>query len=151
MARKTKDELLKYKLKNTLTNVAKRCEVSRDEVRTFVEPILNSISSKEGNGVSCRYCAEKLTLKTVSFDHVIPLSRGGSKWGDNLAICCYICNKVKGALTDIEYSALLTLMASWEEVARLNVSRRLRLGGMFFGRFKGKKFGGKRRWLKKSA
>lgn len=146
MARRTKDEALKYKLKNSITNVAKRCEVTRQEAKSFIEPVLNSISSKGGN-VLCRYCAEKLTLKTVSFDHVIPLSRGGAKFGSNLGICCYICNKVKGALTDTEYSSLLILLATWEDVARLNVSRRLRLGGMFFGRFKGRKAGGyKRKW-----
>ncbi len=150
MAKKKKDEL-EYKLHNTVTNVARRCEQPRAVVKAFVEPILNSLVDP-GVEIMCHYCDEKLTLKTVSFDHILPLSRGGAKWQSedgksNIAICCVICNKVKGSLTEEEYNALLLCIKGWEEAARLNVTRRLRLGGMFFGRFKGRSKG--RRWKKR--
>jgi 5-methylcytosine-specific restriction endonuclease McrA len=46
------------------------------------------------NGI-CAYCDEKLK-DTFHIDHIIPLSRGGSNWPDNLALSCPRCNLSKG-------------------------------------------------------
>lgn len=42
----------------------------------------------------CCYCGGK---KTLSLDHLIPRSRGGSDSGDNLVWSCRSCNSSKGA------------------------------------------------------
>jgi 5-methylcytosine-specific restriction endonuclease McrA len=44
----------------------------------------------------CRYCLEKLTCKTFTVDHVVPVSGGGSDAFSNLVACCKYCNKFKG-------------------------------------------------------
>jgi 5-methylcytosine-specific restriction endonuclease McrA len=44
----------------------------------------------------CKYCFEKLTDKTFTVDHVIPVSAGGSDAFSNLLACCKYCNKMKG-------------------------------------------------------
>jgi 5-methylcytosine-specific restriction endonuclease McrA len=54
-------------------------------------------------GWRCRYCSIGLTPKTVTCDHQIPLSRGGSNWPANLVPACASCNKRKNAKTPMEY------------------------------------------------
>jgi 5-methylcytosine-specific restriction endonuclease McrA len=43
----------------------------------------------------CKYCYEKLTAKTFTIDHIVPVSAGGSNAFDNLVACCKYCNKMK--------------------------------------------------------
>ena len=49
----------------------------------------------------CAYCGESLI--DYHIDHVIPLSRGGSNWPENLCLACSECNLQKGALTPDEF------------------------------------------------
>lgn len=53
----------------------------------------------------CYYCGVKLTRANASFDHIVPLSRGGEdeKW--NLVWCCKKCNMSKG----------YKLLSEWED------------------------------------
>lgn len=47
-------------------------------------------------GRSCLYCGCALTDETVTKDHQIPISRGGSEWPSNLVPACRPCNSKKG-------------------------------------------------------
>ena len=51
----------------------------------------------------CEYCQVQLDEYTVSFDHRIPLSRGGSKENDNIAFTCIDCNHLKHTRTKEEF------------------------------------------------
>lgn len=53
----------------------------------------------------CAYCKCQLDTKSVTEDHRIPLSRGGSDSIDNIAPCCAQCNSSKGPRTDLEFAA----------------------------------------------
>lgn len=70
------------------------------------------------NGLKCYYCFRLMITRSYnskvapSRDHVIPLSRGGSNDGDNIVICCRMCNEIKGKLTGEEYTAWLSGSAS---------------------------------------
>lgn len=44
----------------------------------------------------CSYCGCSLTLETVTIDHMIPRSKGGSDHASNLYACCSPCNTAKG-------------------------------------------------------
>ncbi len=134
----TGKDALQYKLKNTVANLGRRCKVDSKTVRAYATPILSSVQSQPGS-ITCIYCKVVLSLGTISFDHLLPLSRGGESWVPNLGLCCTVCNKTKGSLTEEEYCQLLELMLLWPQEARDNVCRRLRLGGSFFGRFKRRK------------
>lgn len=46
-------------------------------------------------GWRCWICKMKLTKRTVTQDHVIPLSNGGSNWASNLRPACHSCNASK--------------------------------------------------------
>lgn len=50
----------------------------------------------------CEYCQsqERVTGEEFTIDHVIPRIKGGSDEFDNLALCCYVCNPLKGAKTE---------------------------------------------------
>lgn len=51
----------------------------------------------------CRYCKCPLDKSNVSFDHAIPLSRGGTSWTSNYMPCCRRCNSSKKDKTIWEY------------------------------------------------
>ncbi len=63
-------------------------------------------------GWHCRYCRCELTLTTVTVDHQIPLSRGGTNWPSNLVPACRSCNCRKQRRTFFEYQAIITCPAN---------------------------------------
>lgn len=44
----------------------------------------------------CQYCGKVYPLSQLSFDHVVPKSRGGATSWDNVVCCCLACNGRKG-------------------------------------------------------
>ena len=46
-------------------------------------------------GWGCAYCKCELDLKTLTCDHQIPLSKGGTNWPSNLVPACRSCNSAK--------------------------------------------------------
>lgn len=45
---------------------------------------------------TCQYCGMVKPLAQLSFDHVIPTSRGGKTTWENVVCCCLKCNGKKG-------------------------------------------------------
>lgn len=50
---------------------------------------------KKNYGI-CACCGRKLNPKTMTIEHIIPLSRGGTNEEKNLTVLCYDCNQRKG-------------------------------------------------------
>ena len=46
---------------------------------------------------ACQYCAERLPTPDLTFDHVIPRSRGGRTTWENVVTACGACNLAKGS------------------------------------------------------
>ncbi|HEY7412078.1 MAG TPA: HNH endonuclease [Vicinamibacteria bacterium] len=44
----------------------------------------------------CQYCAKRFSPSQLTFDHVVPVARGGQKGWDNIVTCCISCNRRKG-------------------------------------------------------
>lgn len=57
---------------------------------------------------ACRYCGIPLTKLTVTLDHVIPVSKGGTNDLDNLVACCKKCNHDKDSMSADEFIATRT-------------------------------------------
>lgn len=55
------------------------------------------------HGWRCRYCRIPLDFGTLTQDHAIPLSRGGSQWPANLVPACMSCNCRKRTRTLMEF------------------------------------------------
>jgi 5-methylcytosine-specific restriction endonuclease McrA len=51
----------------------------------------------------CAYCDRRVTRKSASADHAIPLSRGGTNWIENIIPACLSCNQRKSSLTAQEF------------------------------------------------
>jgi len=51
---------------------------------------------------TCQYCGETLPSDELTFDHVIPVSRGGTKSWENIVTACIECNRKKGGRTPEE-------------------------------------------------
>lgn len=49
------------------------------------------------DGWLCHLCGGFVTRETLSFDHVVPLAKGGAHAVDNLKVAHLACNRVKGA------------------------------------------------------
>jgi 5-methylcytosine-specific restriction endonuclease McrA len=47
----------------------------------------------------CQYCGGHFSSSELTFDHVIPVARGGHKGWDNIVTCCVKCNRKKGDRT----------------------------------------------------
>ena len=48
-------------------------------------------------GKTCCYCGNKLYVKELTLDHVMPREKGGSNRVANMLFACRKCNSVKGA------------------------------------------------------
>lgn len=82
------------------------------------------------NAIPCPLCGVPIDALSVSLDHIVPASRGGSLGLDNLTPCCAQCNRTKGSLTSIEYRALLALLDELNPLAKADVLNRLKMGAM---------------------
>lgn len=70
---------------------------------TFTSDQLTEMLSKQDG--RCPYCFKG--LDKWSPDHMLPMSRGGSNWIENIQIICSPCNDDKNNLTHGEYLAVL--------------------------------------------
>jgi len=50
----------------------------------------------------CQYCGRRLPLEDLTYDHVLPRSRGGKTEWENIVTCCVTCNRKKGGKTPEE-------------------------------------------------
>ena len=55
----------------------------------------------------CQYCGVSFEQKELTYDHVIPKSRGGKTRWENIVTCCVECNRKKGGRTPGEASMKL--------------------------------------------
>lgn len=54
------------------------------------------------DGWKCQYCGEKFREADLTYDHVIPKSRGGPRSWTNIVTACGACNNRKGDRTPAE-------------------------------------------------
>src|SRR5688572_10140755 len=54
------------------------------------------------DGHACQYCGDEFESEDLTFDHVVPESRGGKRTWDNIVSACVPCNKRKAARTPEE-------------------------------------------------
>lgn len=51
---------------------------------------------------TCQYCGTKHKGDDLTFDHVVPVSQGGTKGWENIVTACVSCNAAKGGRTPQE-------------------------------------------------
>lgn len=95
------------------------CNVTTEELRQLVY---------ENYGEPCKYCGKILTVDTLVFDHIIPISKKGSSNIENLQIICKSSNGVKGSLTEDNFNILLDWLQTIPEELKKDVTTRLARG-----------------------
>lgn len=81
----------------------------------------------------CEYCHTPIDILTISPDHQIPVSRGGSLELANLRGTDMKCNQRKGRLTGKEFMFLVKCVATMPEAARSDIWKRMGGGIKFMG------------------
>ena len=51
------------------------------------------------DGFSCQYCGEKLPMRDLTYDHVLPRAQGGTTTWENIVTACRRCNERKADRT----------------------------------------------------
>lgn len=59
--------------------------------------------NQRGNG-QCHYCKKRFPVKTLTMDHIVPVSRGGKSVRKNVVPCCKECNNKKKNLLPEEWA-----------------------------------------------
>jgi 5-methylcytosine-specific restriction endonuclease McrA len=72
----------------------------------------------------CQYCGQKYSSEDLTYDHVIPKSRGGRTQWENIVTCCVHCNRKKGGRTPGEASLKLIrepVRPTWVPAIRVTI------------------------------
>ncbi len=79
------------------------------------------------DGHRCQYCGVKCAIDQLTYDHVLPRSRGGRTTWDNIVSCCVACNATKANRTPAEARMALRsrpLRPAWMPAVQIRVSAR---------------------------
>ena len=118
---------VKYRLKNIYSMFKRRDGVDLTEDQKA--QIASRFSVHLGR--MCDYCGEITTVKNLSCDHIIPLSREGTNEQNNLQFICLGCNFEKGNLTGDEYQTLINFLNRHPEMRKI-IRTRLKMSGIVF-------------------
>ena len=75
----------------------------------------------------CQYCGRKFPSEELTYDHVIPRSRGGKTEWENIVTCCVDCNRRKGGKTPDEAGMKLIkkpVKPTWIPALRISIGIR---------------------------
>jgi len=72
----------------------------------------------------CQYCGRHFASEELTYDHVLPKSRGGRTEWENIVTCCVDCNRRKGGRTPEEAAMRLVrkpARPSWIPALRITI------------------------------
>ena len=75
----------------------------------------------------CQYCGKQFPTEELTYDHIIPKSRGGKTKWENIVTCCIRCNRKKGGRTHSEAGMKLIRKPSrptWLPALRITIGFR---------------------------
>jgi 5-methylcytosine-specific restriction endonuclease McrA len=103
-----KVEVVEYSRDRTITGVGRTfplpsvVRVVRHFKRARIPVRFSRLNIYARDGFTCQYCAARLPTEDLTFDHVVPRSRGGATSWENIVTCCVDCNAAKAARTPDE-------------------------------------------------
>lgn len=71
-------------------------------------------------GKECVYCGCNNPLM-FTVDHILPKVRGGIDNKENMQLCCWYCNQLKGGLTDKEFRKYLRALKILCELKKIRI------------------------------
>lgn len=72
-------------------------KVGRKQVRKHYSQDVRKMLYRLAEG-KCALCGKKLAFSEMTLDHIIPLTQNGNDEVENLQVCCYQCNQLKGSI-----------------------------------------------------
>lgn len=87
------------------------------ERRKFTDYEKKTIYAKH-NG-KCAICGKPVSFSSMTVDHKIPLSQGGTNFMDNLQLSCLTCNLMKSGLSESEFYDRIKIVLSHHRFERL--------------------------------
>ena len=69
----------------------------KEYVHTARRPAFTRFNVFLRDGFLCQYCGGKFKTQELTFDHVVPRSKGGRTSWDNIVTACQDCNTAKGS------------------------------------------------------
>ena len=110
-------------VKNQMVSRSKKagveCNITTEHIRQLLFDNYNT---------ACHYCGRILVLNNSTFDHIIPISKGGPSTVDNIQVICRPCNHMKGSLHEESFLLLLAWLRTVPEELRKDISIRLARG-----------------------
>ena len=83
----------------------------------------------------CYYCGQywlgerkQVTLKTIGFDHKLPVSQGGLSNLSNIVVCHQVCNKAKGPMDDWMWGMIMAVLGCFTYKRGMEFIRRAAAG-----------------------
>jgi 5-methylcytosine-specific restriction endonuclease McrA len=93
-----KIDTVKYSMVSRSKKYNVECNITVEELRNLVF---------EQYGTQCKYCDKILKTDIIVFDHIVPISKGGTSNIDNIQLLCRTSNGMKGSLTEDNFELLL--------------------------------------------
>ena len=103
---------------------------SRGPIEVDIKKIEELIASES----ICTYCGNKIEVKKASYDHILPLSRGGKHDWSNLQLIDFTCNLMKGNLIDEEFRELMMFLRKRPTIYEVLKTRLKAAGFMYRGK-----------------
>ncbi len=76
---------------------------------------------------TCQYCSHRFRTEELTFDHVVPIAKGGKKAWENIVTACWRCNNRKSGRTPEEAGMRLKkrpLKPRWSPVITITIGIR---------------------------
>jgi len=115
----------------------KRCDTAKNSIasRSKKKGVLCTITVEDlrrlvfgSYGKKCKYCDRILTIKNITFDHIIPMSKEGTSTPENMHVICRTSNNVKGSLDEENFLRLLDWLKTVPESLSKDILIRLSRG-----------------------
>jgi 5-methylcytosine-specific restriction endonuclease McrA len=96
-----KAKKLMRKTSAAFTSMKKRCDgdITLDDIRELTVTAYGSI---------CTYSGRELDISNMVYDHIMPVSKGGTSSKHNIQIISRFANNMKGSLLEDDFLILLT-------------------------------------------
>jgi 5-methylcytosine-specific restriction enzyme A len=91
---------------NQFSFVADDAEINREKQKAREMRASQWWKRQLAKGV-CHYCGRRFSVKELTMDHIVPISKGGRTTKGNVVVCCKECNTEKKSKLLMEWDKYL--------------------------------------------